>query len=59
MAGLTFGKVRSIRDSDGKSLKEARPSDAVQVSGWEDCPNVGDYVLEATSDVGTYEQWGK
>ncbi|TSC75378.1 MAG: translation initiation factor IF-2 [Parcubacteria group bacterium Gr01-1014_30] len=40
----TFGKVKSLQDFQGKTLKEAQPSQPVLVLGFETPPNVGDQI---------------
>ena len=42
------GKVRSLKDSEGKMLQEASVSTPVEVMGWEAVPGVGDEVTLAT-----------
>ena len=44
ISGLTMGKVRAMIDDNGKTVKEAGPSTAVNVLGFEDVPNSGDAV---------------
>ncbi|KAI8613539.1 hypothetical protein BC830DRAFT_1131853 [Chytriomyces sp. MP71] len=51
VAGTSWCKVRTLTDERGKSLKEAGPSSPVEVSGWKDLPNAGDFVLEAESEA--------
>lgn len=41
--GLTGGKVSSMVDSHGKFIKQAGPAIPVQVAGFVDIPEVGDY----------------
>ncbi|MDW7967579.1 MAG: translation initiation factor IF-2 [Thermoanaerobaculum sp.] len=41
-AGSTWGRVRNMVDSDGKPVKQAGPSDPVEVMGFEDLPEAGD-----------------
>ena len=36
--------------STGKSLKEAPPGTPVEVTGWKECPNAGDPVLQAPNE---------
>ena len=42
LSGKTYGKVRSMVDWLGKPVKEAGPSVAVQVSGFDESPSAGD-----------------
>lgn len=50
ISGLTMGKVRAMIDDTGKTVKEAGPSCAVNVLGFEDVPNSGD-VINAVSQA--------
>ncbi len=43
LAGKGYGKVRSITNDRGKSIREAGPSTPVEVSGLNELPNVGDH----------------
>ena len=47
------GKVKSIMDEEGKRLKIAEPSDAVQLQGFESVPKAGDLlvVIENEKDL--------
>lgn len=49
LAGQGYGKVRSIHDDRGKSIKFAGPSKPVEVTGLNELPNVGDqfHVVES------------
>ncbi len=40
--GVTFGKVRAMFNEHGKQLKEAAPSDPVEILGFNDVPMAGD-----------------
>jgi translation initiation factor IF-2 len=42
LAGEGYGRVKSIHDDRGRSIKEAGPSTPVEVSGLDDLPSVGD-----------------
>ncbi len=42
VCGTTYGKIRSMTDSSGKTVKEALPSTAVSVMGLSDVPAAGD-----------------
>lgn len=44
ISGLTMGKVRAMIDDTGKTVKEAGPSMAVNVLGFEEVPNSGDTI---------------
>lgn len=42
VAGTTYGKVRTLLDFSGKTLKEARPSTPATVTGFKELPQFGD-----------------
>ncbi|MFZ1250795.1 MAG: translation initiation factor IF-2 [Candidatus Microsaccharimonas sp.] len=42
VAGTTYGKVRTLQDFLGKTLKEAGPSTPVTVTGFKEIPQFGD-----------------
>ena len=42
VAGLTWGKVRGLFDEFGKPIKQAGPSDPVEILGFEEVPQEGD-----------------
>lgn len=42
VAGTTYGKVRTLLDFAGKTIKEARPSTPVTVTGFKELPQFGD-----------------
>jgi len=42
VAGTTYGKVRTLLDFSGKTLKEAGPSTPVTVTGFKELPQFGD-----------------
>jgi translation initiation factor IF-2 len=50
IAGQTFGKVNSIVDSNGKSLKDVGPSIPVQIAGFDQLPEAGDYFEAVSQD---------
>lgn len=50
VSGLASAKVRSIFNDSGHPVLEAKPSDAVQITGWKELPNVGDEILEVESN---------
>jgi translation initiation factor IF-2 len=42
VAGTTYGKVRTLLDFAGKTIKEAKPSTPVTVTGFKELPQFGD-----------------
>ncbi|KAI9335297.1 hypothetical protein BDR26DRAFT_822621 [Obelidium mucronatum] len=50
VAGTSWCKVRTLCDDKGKPVKEALPSSPVEISGWKELPNAGDFVLEAQNE---------
>lgn len=42
VAGTAFGKVRTLQDFAGKTIKEAGPSTPVTISGFKELPQFGD-----------------
>lgn len=42
VAGVTYGKVRTLQDFAGKTLREAGPSTPVTVTGFKELPQFGD-----------------
>ncbi len=42
VVGNTFGRIRLMRDDQGRSIKEAGPSTPVEIAGLSDVPNAGD-----------------
>lgn len=42
VAGTTYGKVRTLLDFKNKTLKEAKPSTPVTITGFKDLPKFGD-----------------
>ena len=41
-AGATYGRVRAMLDTNRKPVRQAKPSDAVEIMGLEDIPEAGD-----------------
>jgi translation initiation factor IF-2 len=41
-AGNTYGRVRAMLDTNRKPVRQARPSDAVEIMGLDDIPDAGD-----------------
>ncbi|CAD1469252.1 unnamed protein product, partial [Heterotrigona itama] len=50
VSGLASAKIRSIFNDSGHPILEAKPSDAVQITGWKELPNVGDEILEVENN---------
>ena len=50
VAGVAFGKVRAMMDDKGKRVKEAGPSTAVEVLGFNEVPSAGDEMVVADLD---------
>lgn len=50
VSGTTFCKVRVMRDEHGKPLKVAKPSQPVEISGWKELPDAGDYGIQAKDE---------
>lgn len=51
VAGKTWAKVRFLFDENGRPVREAGPSAAVEVVGWKDLPSAGELLLEVESEV--------
>ncbi len=49
-AGASSGKVRAMVDDKGNKLKEARPSQPVEILGLSDVPNAGEVFLAHETD---------
>ena len=49
-AGACSGKVRAMADDKGKRVKEALPSQPVEILGLSDVPNAGEVILGHESD---------
>ncbi len=54
-AGLAIGKIRAMFDNNGKSVKEAKPSYAVSVLGFDAVPEAGD-ILHVVDDLAFSKQ---
>ncbi len=50
VAGTTYGKVRTLLDFNGKTLKEAGPSTPVTVTGFKELPQFGDIFTIVTNE---------
>lgn len=51
VAGNTWCKVRSMRDSAGNIVKATGPGTPVEVTGWKELPQAGDEMLQADSEA--------
>lgn len=51
VTGTSWGKVRVMMDHQNNVLREANPSDAIQIIGWKDLPQAGLEFLQVSSDV--------
>jgi translation initiation factor IF-2 len=59
LSGTTFGKVRALNDENGKMLKSAGPGMPVEILGFADVPQAGDFfqvldTLEEARAVAAY-----
>ncbi|XP_071868293.1 mitochondrial translation initiation factor 2 isoform X2 [Bombus fervidus] len=50
VSGLAHAKVRAMFNDSGHPILEAKPSDAIQIIGWKELPDVGDEMLEVEND---------
>lgn len=50
VAGIGYGRVKSLEDEHGKKLKSAGPSTPAQLSGFSDLPEAGD-ILQTTENI--------
>ncbi|CAI8509746.1 unnamed protein product [Pichia kudriavzevii] len=50
VSGTTFCKVRVMKDEHGKPIKVAKPAQPVEVSGWKELPEAGDYAIQAKDE---------
>ncbi len=50
VAGAVSGRARAITDEHGKSLKSAGPATPVQIMGWDDVPEAGDFLEVVSND---------
>jgi translation initiation factor IF-2 len=52
ISGTSFGKAKALFDENGKSLKRAEPSMPIEVMGFSDVPEAGDF-FQVVSDLDT------
>ncbi len=50
VAGPIAGRARALLNEHGDRIKEARPSDPVQIMGWDDVPAAGDFFEVTEND---------
>jgi translation initiation factor IF-2 len=50
VAGAHWGRVRALHDYRGRKVKEARPSEPVEVLGFDSVPEAGEYVRVVEND---------
>ncbi|GMM44593.1 translation initiation factor 2 [Pichia kluyveri] len=50
VSGTTFCKVRVMKDEHGKVVKMAKPSHPVEISGWKEVPEAGEYGIQAKDE---------
>ncbi len=50
VAGLTWAKIRNMRNEAGVTVSEAPPGTAVEILGWRDMPAAGDQVIQGADE---------
>ena len=50
VAGAHWGRVRALHDYKGRKVKDARPSEPVEVLGFDSVPEAGEYVRVVEND---------
>ena len=50
VVGNTYGRIRLMKDDQGRSIKEAGPSKPVEIAGISDVPNAGDRFMVFTDE---------
>lgn len=50
VAGPISGRARALMNDQGDRIKEAKPSDPVQIMGWDDVPAAGDFFEVVKND---------
>ncbi|KAI0466794.1 initiation factor 2 [Xylaria cf. heliscus] len=51
-AGITWAKIRQLRNEAGVDMDEAPPGTPVEVLGWKDLPAAGDQVIQSPDEDG-------
>ncbi|KAI1634238.1 hypothetical protein F4809DRAFT_619753 [Biscogniauxia mediterranea] len=49
-AGVTWAKIRHLRNEKGAIIREAPPGTPVEILGWKDLPAAGDLVIQAPDE---------
>ncbi|RWA04118.1 hypothetical protein EKO27_g10987 [Xylaria grammica] len=49
-AGLTYAKIRQLRNEAGVDIDEAPPGTPVEIVGWKDLPAAGDQVIQSPNE---------
>ncbi|KAI1193655.1 hypothetical protein F5X97DRAFT_313428 [Nemania serpens] len=49
-AGLTWAKIRQLRNEAGVDVEEAPPGTPVEITGWKDLPAAGDQVIQSPDE---------
>ncbi|KAJ8107254.1 hypothetical protein ONZ43_g6791 [Nemania bipapillata] len=49
-AGLTWAKIRQLRNEAGADINEAPPGTPVEILGWKDLPAAGDQVIQSPNE---------
>ncbi|KAI1424307.1 hypothetical protein F5Y12DRAFT_753134 [Xylaria sp. FL1777] len=49
-AGLTWAKIRQLRNEAGVNITEAPPGTPVEILGWKDLPAAGDHVIQSPNE---------
>lgn len=57
--GETYGRVKAMEDENGKRLKEARPGQAVKISGLKEVPQVAEMIQEYPEESAARDAAGK
>ncbi|KAI1826393.1 hypothetical protein F4861DRAFT_105844 [Xylaria intraflava] len=50
-AGLTWGKIRQLRNEAGVDVAEAPPGTPVEIIGWKELPAAGDQVIQGADEA--------
>ncbi len=50
VCGTTFGRIRGLVNDLGKQIKDAKPGEPVQITGLNEVPSAGDYLVAVKND---------